>query len=134
MKGGKTNNNMEEDFEEFEEDFEDDEDFEEPEPPKRAEPGRMLAEPRRAVPIKAEQKPAKSVAKPVEKEKYLSLPVPQIEPSSQRTEEKVREEKKIEPRAQEPQITAEDLIAVIQNHEQRIIGLESALFRLRGAI
>ena len=35
---------------------------------------------------------------------------------------------------QPQQVSAEDLVAALQNHEQRLTAIESALFRLRGAI
>jgi hypothetical protein len=121
MKGGRNKTIMEEEeFEEFEEDFEDDDTGVEVEP----EPLPQIQSIKKPIPqpIRAEQKP---IAK-----KYVAPTAP-VAPIP---EEKVKEERKVEPQAREAQITAEDLIAAIQNHEQRLTAIESALFRLRGAI
>jgi len=102
---------MEEQFEEFEEETEEIEEIED-EPVKK--PKTMV----RTQPPLPPQK--KMLQQPVRK------PVAQ--------QQQPREEEEKEVPQQQPAITGEDLIAAIQNHEQRLVALESAFFRLRGAI
>ena len=95
-----------EEEEEFEE-FEDDEEdeFDEPEEP---------------VPVKKKR--------PVVKEK---------DEEADEAESKAKPKTKVgRPKApeEEHQVSGEEIVGAIQNHEQRLTAMESALFRLRGAI
>ena len=81
--------------------------------------------------IKKENK-VNEKAKPVEEKKEE---VKAIE--TQDSEELDSEEEKTEDNEQEQEtmpLDNDDLLAALQNHEQRLMALESALFRLKGAL
>ena len=104
---------MEEQFEEFEDEEEilDDEEEEEPRPVMK---GAKNPQPRQGGKFVSRNQPPE----PKPKQPVKQQPQP------------VREE----PKEEKTEITGEDLVAAIQNHEQRLVALESALFRLKGAI
>ena len=137
----------EEELEEFEPDMdEDDEDSDSEDEPELQQP--QARQPMRPAPAMVKKPMAitpKLPPMPAPKQQIKSM-VRNEKPTYEREvkaaavqepeeeEQQPVEQEELEQPAEQQEITGQDLVVAIQNHEQRLATIEAALFRLRGAI